>query len=115
LLLRPEGAIYFANAPRLGQLIRELLQEFAPKVLILDMRAVPVLEFTALRMLLDAEEKLRQDGISLWLVALNPEVLEVVQRSGLGERLGRERMYFKLEQAVESYQQLASAPTKTPK
>jgi hypothetical protein len=31
-------------------------------------------------------------------------VLEVVQRSGLGERLGRERMIFTLEQAVESYQ-----------
>jgi hypothetical protein len=31
-------------------------------------------------------------------------VLAVVQRSGLGERLGRERMFFTLEQAVEKYQ-----------
>ena len=36
-------------------------------------------------------------------VGLNSEVLEVVQRSGLGERLGRERMLFTLEQAVERY------------
>ncbi len=39
----------------------------------------------------------------LWLVSLNPEVLEFVQHSGLGERLGRERMFFNLEQAVAHY------------
>jgi sulfate permease, SulP family len=60
-------------------------------------------EFTALRRLIDAEEQLRINGVMLWLVALNPEVLRVVQHSGLGERLGRERMHFTLEQAVESY------------
>jgi len=39
-----------------------------------------------------------------WPVPLNPGVIEVVQRSGLGERLGRERMSFSPEQTVESYQ-----------
>jgi len=31
-------------------------------------------------------------------------VLRVVQHSPLWERLGRERMFFNLEQAVEKYQ-----------
>jgi len=105
LLLRPEGAIYFANAPRLAQKLRALHQEYSPRVLVLDLSAVPLLEYTALRMLMDGEEKMRDLGITLWLVGLNPEVLEVVQRSGLGERLGRERMFFTLDQAVEKYQQ----------
>ena len=35
---------------------------------------------------------------------LNPDVLTVVQRSSLGETLGRERMHFTLEVAVERYQ-----------
>lgn len=104
LILRPEGGIYFANAPRLGQRVRELILEFTPRVLVMDMSAVPSLEFTALRRLDEAEEKLRDAGTALWLVALNPNVLEVVQRCGLGERLGRERMFFTLEQAVEKYQ-----------
>ncbi len=43
-------------------------------------------------------------GISLWLVALNPEPLKIVQYSSLGKKLGRERMFFNLEQAVESYE-----------
>jgi hypothetical protein len=36
-------------------------------------------------------------------VALNPEVLAMVQRSSLGEALGRERMLFNLPTAVERY------------
>ena len=41
LLLRPEGAIYFANAPRLAQMMRELHHEFTPRVLVMDLSAVP--------------------------------------------------------------------------
>jgi len=104
LLLRPEGAIYFGNAPRLGQEMREMIRELTPRVLVLDMSAVPNLEFTALRMLVDGEERMREEGVMLWLVALNPDVLTVVQHSLLWERLGRERMFFSLEQAVEKYQ-----------
>jgi sulfate permease, SulP family len=114
LLLRPEGGIFFANAPRLGQKIRALMDEFAPKVLVLDLSAVPELEFTALRMLTDGEEKLRETGTTLWLVGMNPDVLAVVQRSPLWERLGRERMFFTLEQAVLKYQQQVDAATQEP-
>jgi sulfate permease, SulP family len=110
LLLRPEGAIYFANVSRLAHQMRELRLAAAATVMVLDLGAVVNVEFTALKMLVEAEEKLRQDGITLWLVALNPEVLEVVQRCGLGERLGRERMFFSLEQAVESYQKQVGEP-----
>jgi MFS superfamily sulfate permease-like transporter len=103
LLLRPEGAIYFVNAPRLGQEIRTLIHEFTPKVVVLDLSAVPNLEFTALRMLTNGEEKQREEGVLLWLVALNPDVLTVVRNSPLWERLGRERLFFTLEEAVEKY------------
>jgi high affinity sulfate transporter 1 len=111
LMLRPEGAIYFANAPRLGQKLWELHHEFAPRVLVLDLSAVPLLEYTALRGLMDGEEKMHDLGITLWLVGLNPDVLDVVQRSGLAERLGRERMFFTLEQAVAKYQQQTGGTT----
>lgn len=104
LMLRPAGAIYFGNAPTLGQKMRGLIDEYPPKVVVLELSAVPDLEFTALRMLTDGEEKLREAGTMLWLVALNPEVLAVVQNSPLGARLGRERMFFTLEQAVDKYQ-----------
>ena len=54
-------------------------------------------------MLTEAEKRLRDDGVSLWLVGLNPGVLAMVRRSPLGETLGRDRMFFNLEQAVARY------------
>jgi len=103
LLLRPEGAIHFANAHRLGGKLRSLIGEFTPQVLVLDLSAVPQLEYTALRMMIDGEENLREAGTKLWLVAMNPAVLAMVMRSSLWETLGRERTFFTLEEAVASY------------
>jgi high affinity sulfate transporter 1 len=104
LILRPEGRIFFANAERIGSKIRALAAEAKPKVVALDMSAVFDLEYTALKMLIEGEKREREAGIALWLVGLNPDVLAVVQRSSLGETLGRERMHFTLEVAVARYQ-----------
>jgi sulfate permease, SulP family len=54
-------------------------------------------------MLTAAEKRQRDRGVMLWLVGLNPEVLSTVQRSSLGEALGRERMLFNLGLAVAKY------------
>jgi SulP family sulfate permease len=64
---------------------------------------VPDLEYTALKMLIEAEKRERQRGVSVWLVGLNADVLSVIQRSSLGEVLGRERMHFNLEVAIAKY------------
>lgn len=103
LILRTEGGMTFASTPRLDERFRELIRDAQPRVLVLDCSAVPDIEYTALRILTDAEEKLREAGITLWLAALNPRALEVVKRSPLFPTLGYERMFFNLEQAVEAY------------
>lgn len=103
LLLRLEGRIYFANAAHIGQKINPLVDEAKPKVVALDLSGVPDLEYTALKMLTEAETRQREGGVSLWLVGLNPEVLRMVQRSSLGETLGRNAMHFNLEMAVAKY------------
>ncbi len=74
----------------------------------LDCSAIPDFEYTALRMLTNAEEKLRGAGISLWLAALSPVALDLVRRSPLGSVLGRERMCFDVAQAVSRYQDLSA-------
>jgi len=104
LMVRTEGRIYFGNAPRVREKALAFIQREQPKVIVIDSSAVPDIEYTALKHLIDLEERLREAGIALWLAALNPEVLRVVQRSALGETLGHERMFFNLEQAVEAYQ-----------
>jgi sulfate permease, SulP family len=104
LLLRLEGRVFFANAERIGEKMRSLVVGAKPKVVALDLSGVLDLEYTALKMLTEGEKRVRERGVMLWLVGLNPEVLRIVQKSQLGERLGRERMFFNLEQAVENFQ-----------
>jgi SulP family sulfate permease len=103
LMVRPEGRIFFANARRIGHKLRELVASANPKVLVLDLRGVPDLEYTALKMLMEAEKRLREEGVMLWLVGLNPGVLEMVRRSRLGATLGRDRMFLNMEMAVARY------------
>ena len=104
LMLRPEGRIFFANAERLGSKIRSLIAAAAPRVVILDLRSVFDLEYTALKMLTAAEQRLREKGISLWLVGMSPSVYAMVIHAPLGVALGDTRMLPNLEQAVAAYQ-----------
>ena len=105
LMIQLEGQVFFANAERIAEKMRALADkaEPKPKVVAIDLSGVPDLEYTALKMLVEAEKRQRERGLSLWLVGLNPEVLSVVQRSSLGKVLGRERMHFNLELAVAKY------------
>ena len=103
-MLRPEGRIFFANAERLGSKIRSLIAAAAPRVVILDLRSVFDLEYTALKMLTAAEQRLREKGISLWLVGMSPSVYAMVIHAPLGVALGDTRMLPNLEQAVADYQ-----------
>src|SRR5215471_3670263 len=103
LMIQCEGRVFFVNAERIAEKVRVLADETKPRVVALDFSGVPDLEYTALKMLIEAEKRQRERGVSIWLVGLNPEVLSVIQRSSLGKVLGRERMHFNLELAVAKY------------
>jgi sulfate permease, SulP family len=103
LILRPEGRLYFANVQQIGDKMASLLRASSPSVVLLECGAVPDIEFTALKALSEAEETLRKGGVELWLAKLNSGPLEVIQRAPLGRLLGRERMFFNAQQAVDSY------------
>jgi high affinity sulfate transporter 1 len=103
LMVRVEGRIFFGNAERVLDLLTPLVRAAGPKVIVLDCSAIFDLEYSALKMLAEAEERVRSHGAELWLAALNPEPRRVVERSALGKALGHERMFFDLEHAVERY------------
>ncbi len=109
LIVRPEGRIFFANAANIAEKMRPLIARARPSVVAVDLGGVFDLEYTALKMLTEAERRQRVAGVRLWLVGLNPGVLAMVQRSPLGATLGREGMFFNLEQAVARYEALAGA------
>jgi Sulfate permease and related transporters (MFS superfamily) len=85
-----------------------LMNEAKPKVVVIDLSAEFDLEYTALKALGDSEKKQRDRGLTIWLVGLNPRVLQMVQRSPLGKSLGRDKMQFSLELAVAKYLELSA-------
>jgi SulP family sulfate permease len=103
LLLRLEGRIFFANAEQVGQKIRLLVSEAHPTVVVLDLSPVFDLEYTALKALSEGEKRQRERGVDTWLVGLNPGVLQMIQKSPLGNALGHAKMQFNLELAVAKY------------
>jgi high affinity sulfate transporter 1 len=103
LMVRPEGRIFFANAQSIAEACWELVNDADPSVLALDFSAVPDIEYSALKMLTEGEERFREQGIELWLVGLNPEVLRMVKLSSLGDTLGSQRLVHNLPIAVDQY------------
>ena len=106
LIVRPEGRLFFVNAQHVAEQIDALVTQYKPRVLALDMSRVPDIEYSALQALMEGEKRATERGAVVWLVGLNPGVLEVVRNAGLDERLGRERMLFNARAAIERYQAL---------
>jgi MFS superfamily sulfate permease-like transporter len=110
LMLRTEGRLTFANAANAGEKMKALVTEYNPRVIVLECSAIPDIEYTALVMLGEAEQDLRERGISLWLAAVNPDLLSVVNRSALGTALGHGRMFFNLSKAFHAFQSEEGRP-----
>lgn len=103
LVLRPEGRLFFANAEQIGQKMRPLIEAEKPKLVVLDLGGVFDIEYTALKMLVAAERSLAARGITLWLVGVNPRVLAMIDRSPLGDTIGRSRMFYTVHDAIERH------------
>jgi SulP family sulfate permease len=105
LMVRTEGRLFFANISWVIDKLWSMVHQFSPKVLILNCNAIPDITYTAMKSLSQFERQLYEDGISLWLAGLNAEALYIIERSPLGNKLGKERIFLNLEQAVETYLQ----------
>jgi MFS superfamily sulfate permease-like transporter len=109
LLVRPVGRLFFVNGQRVGEKLKQMIDEAQPRRVVLDLSAVFDVEYTVLKMLAEGRARLKERGISLWIVGLAPDVLVAVRRSLFGRELGQERMFFTLEQAVAAHLEKESA------
>ncbi|MBK9674296.1 MAG: SulP family inorganic anion transporter [Betaproteobacteria bacterium] len=114
LIVRPEGRLFFVNAQTVTEQIGALVAQHRPRVLAVDLSRVSDIEYSALQALMEGERRVTESGVAVWLVGLNPGVLEVVRNSGLDQRLGRERMLFNARAAIERYQALPKAGDRAP-
>jgi len=113
LIVRPEGRLFFVNAQYVGEQVQALLDQYKPRVLALDLSRVPDLEYSALQMLIECDKRSTERGAVMWLVGLNPGVLDMVRHAGLDQRFGRERMLFNARAAIERHRAMQSAGAAT--
>jgi anti-anti-sigma regulatory factor len=114
LIVRPEGRLFFVNAQNVADCVAELVAKNSPRVLALDLSRVPDVAYSALEMIEEGDRRMAEQGIALWLVGLNPGVLDLVRRAGLDARLGRDRLLFNARTAIERFTAAEAAVAVTP-
>ena len=72
-----------------------------PKVLILRMRRVPVIDATGLHALKDVVHRSRRDGTMVLVCEVQPQPLQALRRSVLMDEIGEEHVMATLESAIE--------------
>ena len=107
LILRTEGRLHFASAPRAREKMRALGEAARPQVFVLEMSAVPDIEYTALTGFEREIAGLLENGVEVWLATPNPRVLTLIERSSLGDLLGKERIFYNLYEVIEADQRRA--------
>ncbi len=81
---RVSGALFFGAADKLGEVLSYISDP--PKVFILRLGEVPVMDATGLHALRDFQARCRRLGTALLLCGLQPQPLRVLKTSGcLGE------------------------------
>ncbi len=108
VLFRIEGPLFFAAADKLEGALRAHGAK-APKVVVLRMRNVPVIDATALRALELAIEKMHRDGVSVLLTGVQPQPMSLLYRSGLVDQIGIENFCAHIEEALARAESLLQA------
>ena len=103
LLVRVEGQFFFANTQIIGDKTDQLMDQFKPRVVAFDLSRVFDIEYSAIKMLIEDEARLRKEGIRIWLVKPNPRVRQILARSPLADLLEEGCFHERLSDAFEHY------------
>ena len=98
VLYRIEGPLFFAAAENLEQALRG--SGGTPKAVIFRMRNVPAMDASGLHAFRVAIEKLRRNGVKIFLTAVQPQPMKVMFESGLVNWLGEQKVCADLDEAL---------------
>ena len=106
LVYRIFGSFLFGAADKLESALRRLKQE--PEVLILRMRKVLAVDATGLNALEDLHERLRGHHKHLVLSGTHTQPLDMMEKAGFLDRLGRENVCANIDLALERSREILS-------
>jgi MFS superfamily sulfate permease-like transporter len=111
VVFRYDSPLFFANAEHFDRECRAALDEAEPPArwFLLNMEGNTEVDITGLDALADLYEHCQHVGVVLALVRVKHEVIEMLDRHGIGTRIGHDRIYPTLPTAVAAYEEWAGA------
>ncbi|MCY7402461.1 MAG: SulP family inorganic anion transporter [Nocardioides sp.] len=103
LVYRYDAPLFFANADNFLSRVRESVATYEPEWVLLNAEAIGEVDLTGADALETLRAELEEKGIVLALARLKQEPREVLQPSGLLERIGAEHIFPTLPTALEGY------------
>jgi SulP family sulfate permease len=108
-ILRVDASLFFANVDFLWDTVMELLDKRPDaRVILIDMYPVNRMDASAVHGLETLLEELSDRNIALFLSGVKGPVLDIMDRSGLLDHVGRDRMALEIHDAVEAAQRYLS-------
>lgn len=117
IIVRIESPIYFGNAQRTFDRVAELVAtaEPRPRVLVLDMSAVPDIDTTAIVVARERAAAIGRAGIDVWFARFTESALAVAERTPRWPALvAAQQVYPSVAEAVEAFQRRAEAGAADP-
>jgi SulP family sulfate permease len=100
-VLRLDGGLFFATAEAFEERIRAL-GDRGDRALVLDLGGVGFVDSQGAAKLTEIQRLTEADGVALQLAGVRPQVLAVLERDGVIERLGPDHLHASVELAVEA-------------
>ncbi|HYK35886.1 SulP family inorganic anion transporter [Alloacidobacterium sp.] len=105
LIVRPNGMLFFANANRIHNRLRELTKPAGVPLhaVLINLETTPEIDVTSLEMLEQLRTELRESNIVLYLARVTDRVHDLLDRSGFTDRLGKDRIFPGVDSAVNAF------------
>lgn len=102
LIFRPNGVLFFANANRVRNRLRELAARSGRplRAVLINLEASPEVDETSLEMLEQLRDEFHESGMELYFARVSDTVHDLFSRSGFLERLGPNRIHTGVDIAV---------------
>ena len=91
------GPLFFAAVDKLNDALAALDH---PHTLILSMRGVPLMDLCGVQALNALHNRAEKEGFVLMIASVQPQVLHVMEKGGLVERIGRDCIFWSADQAI---------------
>lgn len=107
------GPFFFGAAEVFRDTLRTLKSK--PKILIVRMRQVPVIDATGLHLLEELHNQCRRDGTQVVFSGVHAQPLFALQKTELWERIGAENVFGNIDDALNRARTILGLPTEEPR